>query len=365
MSTLAQLVLDTAADPLHHARRHAQSGGRVLGVVGAEVPMELIMAADAMPVALPAFPEESTPNADRHLEPAFTARLRSITEQWLRGHLDFMEAVIFTRADDSAQRCYYYLCELRRRGQARGPVPVIFDIAKIPRATSLAHSQAATRALAETLSSDPRRLHAAIAVRDRRRSLFERLDLLRRSDHPPLGSDCERLLRLADAIPAERFDGELANWLSAEFPRRECPRILLVGSTPPDARLHQAVEQAGGCIVGELDHAGTDQLGPVIGAPSDPLAALAHHYHSLDFGPRAFVDRAARLASRIERTSAAAVISWLIEEDETSAWQAPATAAALAAARIPVLSLTRRRWDARDGTLEAIAAFTRGLRNGS
>jgi benzoyl-CoA reductase/2-hydroxyglutaryl-CoA dehydratase subunit BcrC/BadD/HgdB len=365
MSTLAQLLLETSADPLLHARRHAKSGGRVIGVVGAEVPVELVMAAGAMPVALPAFAEESTPNADRHLEPAFTPRLRSITEQWLRGHLDFMESVIFTRADDSAQRCYYYLCELRRRGQARGPVPVIFDIAKIPRATSLNHSRGATQALAEALSSDSGRLHAAIAVRDRRRSLFERLDLLRRSDRPPSGADCERLLRLADTIPAERFDEELAAWLNGDFPRHDGPRVLLVGSAAPDARLHLAVEQAGGCIIGEFDDAGTDQLGPIIGAPADPLAALAHHYHCLGFGPRAFGDRGARLTSRIERSSAGAVISWLIEEDEASAWQVPAMAAVLARARIPVLSMTRRSWDGRDGALEEIAAFTRGLRNRS
>lgn len=365
MSALAQLLLETSADPLHHARAHAQSGGRVIGIVGAEVPVELVIAAGAMPVVLPAFPQEPTPNADRHLEPAFTPRLRSITEQWLRGQLDFMEAVIFTRADDSAQRCYYYLCELRRRGEARGPVPLIFDIAKIPRPSSLAHSLAATRALAEALSSDFGRLPAAIAMRDRRRLLFQRLDLLRRSDRAPPGYDCERLLRLADAIPAERFDGELDAWLSGEFPRHEGPRMLLIGSTPPDARLHEAVAQAGGCIVAEMDDGGTDQLGPLIGAPADPLAALAHHYHSLGFGPRAFDDRGARLTTRLTRSSAGAVISWLIEEDEASAWQVPAMTAVLAEARIPVLSMTRRRWDGRDGALEDIATFTLGLRNRS
>lgn len=365
MSVLSQLMIETSADPLQHARRHARSGGRVIGAVGAEIPVELIIAAGAMPVVLPGFPEELTPEADRYLEPSFTPLLRSICEQWLLGRFDFLEAVIFTRADDSAQRAYYYLCELQRCGLAGGPTPLIFDIAKIPRATSLAHSEAATRALAKALSSDGGRLHTAIAARDRRRSLLARLDLLRRSEHPPPGSECERLLRLADAVTADRIDGELATWLDGAFPRHDGPRVLLAGSTPPDGRLHEAVEQAGGCIVGEIDDGGIDRLGPVMGASSDPIAALARHYHSLASGPRGFGDRASRLLSRAAQRAADGVISWLIEEDEASAWQLPAMAAALSEARIPLLSMTRRRWDGRDGALEQIAAFTRDLRNRS
>ena len=42
--------------------------------------------------------------------------MRSIAEQWLTGELDFLDAVVFPRSDDSAQRLYYYLCELQRRG---------------------------------------------------------------------------------------------------------------------------------------------------------------------------------------------------------------------------------------------------------
>lgn len=65
--------------------------------------------------------------------------------------------------------------------------------------------------------------------------------------------------------------------------------------------------------------------------------------------------------SRAVECAADGVVSWLIEEDETSAWHVPAMVAALAAARIPLLTLTRRRWDGQDGALEDIAAFTQGL----
>ncbi|MGH8303183.1 MAG: 2-hydroxyacyl-CoA dehydratase family protein, partial [Steroidobacteraceae bacterium] len=92
----------TAADPLRHARLHAERGGRVIGLVGADVPTELLLAADALPVTLPALADGATEEADRYLEPSFMPSLRSIADQWLRGAFDFMEAVVFSRSDDSA-----------------------------------------------------------------------------------------------------------------------------------------------------------------------------------------------------------------------------------------------------------------------
>ncbi len=361
MSMLPQLLQDTAADPLRHARAHAERGGGVIGLVGYDAPVELVLAADALPVQLPAFADRATPQADRYLEPSFVPMLRSIVDEWLRGRFDFMRAVIFSRSDDSAQRCYYYLCELQRCGLAGGPTPLIFDVAKIPRTTSQAHTQASLRTLAETLVSDPAKLPEAVATRDRRRTLFSRLELARRSARPPVGSDCERLLRLADAVPADRLDRELAAWLAGDFPPHQGPRVLLAGSVPPDGRLHEAVERAGGCVVAEVDDRGLDGRGSICDSGPDPIPALARHYHGLDCGARSFADRAAVLARRATETRADGAVLWLIEEDEAPAWQLPAMTAALAAARVPLLSMTRRRWDARDGTLEEIEAFTRRL----
>jgi len=50
-------------------------------------------------------------------------------------------------------------------------------------------------------------------------------------------------------------------------------------------------------------------------------------------------------------------ILWLIEQDEARLWQVPAEKAALDKAEIPILVLTRRRWDAADGTSDEIAQF--------
>ena len=58
-----------------------------------------------------------------------------------------------------------------------------------------------------------------------------------------------------------------------------------------------------------------------------------------------------------------AVVLWLTQDDEARAWHVPAQRAALAAARLPALWLTARRWTADDGALDDIAAFTRKIRS--
>jgi hypothetical protein len=143
MRAIERLVEDTLRDPLAAARAHAQAGGRVIGYVGAEVPVELIVASGAFALRVPSFAQAGTPMAGRYLESSFSPDIRSIAEQYLQGTLDFLDAIIFPRSNDSAQRLYYYLCELRSRGLVDGPNPLIYDLAKIPRATSLRHTQTA------------------------------------------------------------------------------------------------------------------------------------------------------------------------------------------------------------------------------
>ncbi|HEU4652939.1 MAG TPA: 2-hydroxyacyl-CoA dehydratase family protein, partial [Steroidobacteraceae bacterium] len=101
----------------------SNSRPRKVGYVGHDVPIELILAANALPAGLHGRVGEPTPIADQYLEPTFSPASRSIAEQWLNGELDSFDAVVFSRSDDSAQRLYYYVCELQRRGQCGGPKP--------------------------------------------------------------------------------------------------------------------------------------------------------------------------------------------------------------------------------------------------
>ena len=76
-------------------------------------------------------PERPTPAADRWMESKFAPWARAILEGWAAGEYDDLGQVIFSRADDSAQRLYYYLCELQRRGLVGGPEALIAAMARM------------------------------------------------------------------------------------------------------------------------------------------------------------------------------------------------------------------------------------------
>ena len=120
MSALERLVEDAVREPLAAARAHVLGGGRAVGYVGGEIPVELIMAAGAFPLRLPGTVSAGTALADRYLEPSFAPEVRAIAQGYLEGGFDFLQAIVLPRANDgSPQRLYYYLCELR--GTGRGP----------------------------------------------------------------------------------------------------------------------------------------------------------------------------------------------------------------------------------------------------
>ncbi len=357
MSTLATLVDAALKDPAAAARRAKSGGQRVIGFLGTDVPAELIAAAGAFPWRLPAPAQILTARADGYLEASFQPQERAVAEQWLAGAFDFIDAVVFTRANDSIQRLYYYLCELRRRQLCAGPAPLLFDLCKIPRTSSALRTQAVTATLAESLGSRPDQLPLCIQERNRRRQLLLQVQRRREQTPAPAGSFVERLSRASDYCAAPEFDAALAHWLGQSTRGESGPRLILAGSAPPDDRLHRAVETAGGNIVAELGDHALGRLGATIDGETDPIPALSLHYHAHRNGPRAFSDAAADLLEVVRTTRADGVIFWLLEQEEALAWDLPAQLRALEGATIPSLRLLHRRWNADDGALDEIREF--------
>lgn len=360
---LETLVTNTLLDPLAGARAYHQAGGRVIGYVGAEIPVELIIAADAMPVQIPVLGITDFKHADQFLEDSFSPAVKAIAEQYLQGQLDFLDALVLPRSDDNAQRLYYYLCELRRSSMVGGPSPLIYDLAKIPRDSSLTHSEKATRRLAQVIGAKETALPKAIALRNRRRELLSAANVARIRKGNLQGSFIDRVFRAADLCDATRFDTALSDWLERNQGQNDIPgpRLLLIGSAPPDERLHRAVETGGGNIVAEFgDFPSCSTQLPLV-SEDGAFRALAAHYCSLNHGPRAFINRAEVTLSCAQNARVDGVIQWLLEQEEALVWDVPAQKRALDAAGIPTLSMVRRCWDASDGATDEIISFTKSL----
>ncbi len=187
--------------------------------------------------------------------------------------------VVFSRADDAAQRLYYYICELQRRGMMGGPQPLICDVTLIPRPHGQAHLEAALARLADRL-----------------------------------GVGEEALLRaLQEAVPD-----------APEPAAGRGPLCLLAGTPPPDRRLHDAAAQAGWRMHGPTLAESWNDMAAIPTEPGEsPFAALARAMRATTAASRGFRDRNAALAAEVGQTGARAAVLWSTEEDEAASGTCP------------------------------------------
>ncbi len=347
-------------EPLAVARAEHARGRRVIGYVGDDIPVELILAADALPLRLIGTPRE-TPQADRYLESSFGPASRSILESWLSGELDFLDAIVFPRSNDTAQRLYYYVCELQRRKVHGGPRTLIYDVARIDRETSRTYHLAATQTLASELGVSASRLAQARARLSERVGLIQTLSALRNADDALSGSMALQVWRSLQLDWTAQFDSVVREALSQLPRKRYARRLLLAGSTPPDERFHRAAEAGGANIVYELfDESPALALTRWNNAASS-IEDLAQAYWTARSTAATLLENPDLLVERSRELDASGVILWLIEEDEGIVWEVPRQLRRLREAGVPVLSFVRQPWNADASCLDRVEAFAATL----
>ena len=286
----------------------------MIASAGPNLPLAVLRATGAYAGPLPIDLDKSVTTASLWMESKFAPWAPLALQAWADGDYDHFDRVVFSRADDTAQRFYYYVCELQRRGLVGGPEALLFDVAMIPRQSSLERTEQKIRELAD-------------------------------------------LLGVGDAVIEEAIAPA-----SDAFDHGDRPVCLIAGSPMPDRRLHDAVEAAGFAPVGQTlaDYWG-EEAGAVERGTGNPCAAIARSLHTSASGPRSFADRSTLLASRLAQSGAKAAILWRIEEDEAQVWHLPAERGVLEHSGVPHLVLTRRDWFAQDGASAEITEFLAGV----
>ncbi len=332
----------------------AASAGGALGYVGLDIPPDLLLAGAAISCHLPLRLPRDTGRTARWLESSFPLWTHSVLESWWDGEFDCFEHVIFSRGDDASHRLYYYVCELQRQGRIGGPRPLVFDVARIARESSRRYTANAIRDLMCQLGIEEAALRQGARQANEWRRLFAFIDGQRRGP----GSFYERLVRASlYADPRAVLKG----W-NPQLLGRSRPGVVLAGSSPPDERIHLAVEQTGWTVLEELYDRGLRRLGVEVDATAQDLPqAIAERWLAHSFSSRDSSDPAIELVATVRRTRAVAAILWCTREDEALAWRVSAQRAALQQAGIPALVLVARSWSFDDGADAEIKSFLRGL----
>ncbi|MGY1812324.1 2-hydroxyacyl-CoA dehydratase [Blastococcus sp. SYSU D00820] len=368
MRAVDRLAQEYAARP-ERARALAAAGRPVVGIVGADVPAELVAAAGAVGYRLHGSPDRVSAEARAVLGAALDPVAHSVLTRLLDGELAFLTGLVVSRDSQASLQLFYALRELRRLEPARDLPPVVLlDLLHLPTAHTARYDEERLAQLAGVLAGwtgtapSPGRLAAAAAEAGRVRDLLRRVSALRREAAPRgTGTTALHAVGVAGALPA----GEAAALLEAVLDEAdELPagrRVFLTGSGQDTDELYRALEEELGCLV-----VGEDADWGDLALPPDPagadLGALATAYR--DRGPAAptasIPARAAATAQRVRDSGAELLLAVVREHDEAPAWDFPAQAAA---AGVPAALLARQPYRTAADDLRAAVGVPAGSRS--
>lgn len=339
---------DPGSDPVERARALRASGQPVVGIVGASVPPELVLAAGAVPLLLSARSQDAM-QCPPFMELQHGLELRSLFHQAVSGELAFCDALVVAGTSDNGRHLYQYLTELRRQGRADMFPPVLLFDLLYGSADGIAdYAVQATKRLAHelaiALAQDPALpgLAAAMAGMRGLRSRMRDLNALR-SDGRLSGVEywhCAQWVRLLQLDSCAAKITAVATAAQARTPPASArPRLLLIpASSLHHSTLHGLVDQAGATIVDEDDEAGSRCFAADVGQGADAWLALADYSRIHAPAPRMLTrERESWMLARMASGAVDGVLFYIPGQDSHFGWRYPALRAAAQSAGLPQL----------------------------
>ncbi|GHE91269.1 hypothetical protein GCM10017786_24600 [Amycolatopsis deserti] len=302
----------------------------VIGYVGADVPVELITAAGAVPMRLAGRPGADRTLGEKYLGRGLDPAVRSLLSRLLAGEFGRLDGLVVSRDCEASLRLFYALRELRRVEPAVVLPPLhLVDVLHLPHRTTTRYVLAKVRQLRATLESwtgsvitDPA-LAEAITAHDRLRALLGEMAALRRRGRLS-GTRALSIVARTTALPVVQAIELVESVLDEDHAPVPGRRVFLTGSGHDSPEVYEMLEEAGLLIVGE-DHDWGDLLWHRrVGAPTE-LALAERYQHNGPSAPRASIRaRAAHTAAAARECGAEALIAYAREHDDAPPWDYPA-----------------------------------------
>lgn len=365
-------ALSIYADRESDARRFHAQGGKVIGVLGATVPTELITAAGMFPLRLVGDPERGTARSDAYMEPVREGYLRAILEKLLAGEYGYLDLIVVPRSAEGLLQ-FYYLVEHIRTSEPERRLPALhlFDLLQSPFDYTARYVRARMEELRTRLGEiagapiHDKAIAEAIARHDAARRGFGTI-VARRRTTPPMvtGTTTLRLAGCGQTLRVDAFAALLAEAGTHDETIAPGPRLMVKGSPHEHADFYRMVEATGATIVTDDHDWGEALYETPVGDSDDPMQGLVAHCMQHRPSPRRLPHEAvdAEFIARVRDAAVDGVIFALEAHDDTLGWDYPAQKRALDAIGVASILLTGQSyWSIDDRTAMAVANFVREL----
>ena len=322
-----------------------------IGIVGDDVPRQLVLATGAVPQRLLGSWHEPVSAESAELLGTVDAAAGRILDGLLSGRYDDLAGLLVCHDSQADLRIFYVLRILAQRGRLPFPVHLV----DAPRLGSPTARRFVGRQYSRLLEfceqvtghrADTRSLrHAA----ERELALGRALETMRerRRTGGCTGSAALRAYHAAAATPPENAEVVVTEAQTPTAPG--ATPVYVTGSNHPDVGVYDALERTGDVVVvgedhdtGDLAWLGVAVEAPTVGEVIDGLAA-AHLARPATATGGLAAARAAYTATCAEQTRARAALALVREHDDAPAWDLPHQRSELRHRGVPLVARTRIR----------------------
>lgn len=355
-------MIDTFIDALETAynaeiEKWHTSGKRIVGYTCSFLPLEILHAADILPVRLRGIQPESLVIGDTYYGPFVCTFPKTILQLVGEGKYAFLDGAIVSTGCDAMRRLDE--CWRKADEDIAGILPPFFHYFDVPHKVA-PHSLkwftdeiktvigALERHFDVTLSNAD--LTRAIKAQNRIRHLIDTLNDFRASDICPLtGTDFYTAMIAGTVLPQEVYADGLTELIrqineNKDSAHTDKKRILISGSVCDDADLIRLIESCGCVVVAENLCFGIKDGDDRVAEDSEPISALARRYLAAATCPRMFggyQDRLKLLKTKIEKFRVDGVIVQNVRFCELHSAENGLFERDLAALNVPVLRVER------------------------
>jgi benzoyl-CoA reductase subunit C len=334
--------------------------GFVVGYLGLDVPVELIIAAGMLPVRI----RSDGPEYDEHalglVEGESNPGLLSLISRLIDGTYDYLDALAICSRPPHYGEVFGLLRELKHNDPRMfAPRIALADIHHADRISTRQFNRDSVRQFRKTLERwsgkaiSEARLSDAVSLVNKNRRLLSKVSNLRTGNVPKLsGMNALKIIGSSELMPRERHNDLLQGFLDHSDDLAALPgmRLLYSGSETDRLAIYELIEAAGTVIVADDQDRGSRSVEGLVNESEHPIDAITSRYQFRPPSASGFgkVCRINYLESLFASAKPDGVVFHIQASDHPAAWEYPVLRQVLTDIGMPQIELGPQKFQIED-----------------